>query len=263
MASENINMQLASLEMEALSLLLHFWSEPDNVEKRIEKIDAFRKAVIAGIGRSKSEKHVPRELAYSEYKSILYALRYLKKKCKKDDPVEIQKNLQGILIPYEINGCEYEKPTPLCTSTVENDLKALLCGTEEVSRIAYRIVGVRLGCGAGQVKVSTFKSKIKRVQLSELQQLLISVFLDLCSEPKDKLRFDALVNILNWLFRLETHVLIIYYLIQRAHLVVGESLFTGEYDFNELQVLYDSVCGDSDTDEFDASLSYRPFMRLL
>lgn len=260
MASENINMQLASLEMEALSLLLHFWSEPDNVEKRIEKIDAFRDAVIAGIGKNKSEGHVPRELANSEYKSISYALRWLKNKCKNDDPVEIQKRLPGILIPYKIDGHEYERPVPLYCSTVGNDLESLLGGTEQLSRIAYRIVGMRLGCGDGQVKGSTFKNKIKRVPLSELQQLLISVFLDLCSEPKDKLRFDALVSILNWLFRLKTHVLIIYYLIQRAHLVVGESLFTGEYDFNELQVLYDSICDDSD---YDASLSYRPFMRLL
>lgn len=262
--SKKVNKKLVGLELEALSLLLHFWAKPKVVEKRKKqwdkKIVKFRKAVIADTGRGKHENHIPRELVHSEYKTILHALRWLKNKCKKDDFRNVQAYLEGILVPYEVKKrkafFKYERPIPLCSNTAVANLKKLFSGTEDLSRVAHKVVGKRLGCSAQKVKDATWGKKGKRLKLTKLEQLLISVFLDLCSEPEDQVQISVLLGILNRLFAMKTSLLIIYYLVQRAHSVVGKELFIGKYDMEEFEKFCDSACGYSE------SFSYQPFLRL-
>ena len=66
-----------------------------------------------------------------------------------------------------------------------------------------------------------------------------------------------LAKILNTLFCTECRVLLVYYLLQRAHMVVDEQLFQGKYDLEKVGELCDTACADRNLSGF------QPFLRLI
>ena len=261
-----INKKLAGFELEALSLLLHFWAEPKNIEKKEFQLEAkikkLRAAVIAGIGKGNHEAHIPRELAYHEYKTIKFALQWLKTKCRKDGVDETLKNIEGIYIPHEVktrNGkYSMERSMPISLGDAPKIIKSLIGNSddEKISLLAHKIVAKRLGCSRQKIKDATLAKNEKRIELNSFQQFLVSVFIDLCSEQGDNMQTETLAYILNVLFNLKTPILIIFYLVQRMHTIVGKQLFIGEYDLEDLKTNCELVCENYE------SLSFEPFTRL-
>ena len=262
--NRELNLGLAGLELEALSLLLHFWAEPDVVKKRGDqlgkKLSMFRSAVITGVGKGKHEKHIPRELVYSEYRTICEALKNLRKKAKKVNPTDYEQWLRIEYVehevPYEGQQLTFERPAPLCAENAGAVLKELLNGDKKLSELAHTIVGERLGCGDQKVKDAIEKKKKKRSSLSVAQRLLASAFLDICSMPEHTVRLDMLALLLNTLFWTECSVLVIYYLVQRSHFVVGKRLSVCDHDFEDLEQFCEAVCPNRQP------LGYEPFLRL-
>jgi len=260
-SAKKLNKKLISFELEALSLLLHYWAEPSAVKKRTanwpDKLPRFRSAVIAGMGRGTHEKRTPRELVDSEYKEIYQALKWLRTECEEYEFDELTAQIVRIHIPCEMlgeRGLSF-RPIPLMAKDVRKICRHLLERDKKLSEIAYEVVGKRLRCSAKKVKEAAAKKSFKRFQISKSQRLLISVFLDLCSLPEKELRFDLLARILNTLFLNKCHLLIIYYLLQTAH-TIETKLFFGDYNFDDVEVLCESICPKIKKFEFS------PFTRL-
>jgi hypothetical protein len=263
---KKLSEELIGFELEALSLLLHYWALPSVVKKRSanwkDKFPKFRSAVIAGMGKGFHEKLTPRELVFSEYKEIYESLKWLRKECENYEVGELATRLAEIPIlrelTYNRKSLFVDRPIPIAIQDTDK-----FCGNfigpkkKELSEIAYEIVGKRLQCSPKKVKDSTLEKNFKRAKVSKEQGLLISVFIDLCSLPEKDFRRDMLAKILNALFETKCHVLILWYLLRKAHAIKAKpdnKLFVGKHDFEKIEDLCRVITAGS------SPLSYRPFL---
>lgn len=258
-----LDSDLIGFELEALSLLLRLWATPETVKRRSanweDKIPKLRSAIIAGMGTGVHEMRLPRELVAAEYRNAHRAVKWLKKYCKAEecDARRLQRSLVAIRVPHEVEGLRFERPAPIPHNCVKDICPKLAGKGSTPSEVSYWLVGQRLVAGTKKVKIAAAKATPKRHRLSETQQLLIGVFLDLCSSARSDQVYGVLAKILNTLFRTQCHILVVYYLLQKAHTVVGKELFQGEYDLEKVRELCDMVCAERNLPEF------QPFLRLI
>lgn len=264
---------LAPLEFEALSLLLGYWAttEPSKGRglKLANKLPIFRAAVISGMGQGVREKGVPAELATAEYRVILRAMQWVRKNQPTlRSPGKRVQWLRRARIPCgDLEGENeiiFERPVPIATKAIAC-VSQDLTGNYRPSEIAREVTAKRLGCSAKKVKNavrlgrSGFKVKSrnceKPIEVSSAQALLISILFDLCSSDDEGLPLELLAKILAVLFSTGCHLLVIYYVIQRAH-ALTEKLYVGHYDLSEVERLCAAVCPEV------RELNYRPFVRL-
>jgi hypothetical protein len=270
-AKKKLSEELIGFELEALSLLLHYWALPFVVKKRTanwkDKFPKFRSAVIAGMGKGFHEKLTPRELVFSEYKEIYESLKWLRKECENYKMSELASRLAEIPIIRELtcNGKPFfiDRPIPVVIEDADKFCRKLLGRKKEkkeLSDIAYEIVGKRLQCSPKKVKDSTLEENFKRAKVNKEQGFLISAFIDICSLPEKDFRRDMLAKILNALFETKCHVLILCYLLRKAHAIKTKPdnrLSVGEYKFEQVEDLCRAMTANSHP------LSYRPFLRLI
>lgn len=261
-----VSQKLIGLELETLSLLLHYWAMPESVKRRQanwkDKLPKFRSAVIAGMGQGSSERSTPHELVNSEYRIIHKSIKLLKSNHKgKIDAFALASSIKKIRIPFEFEKdrrkCIFERPIPILKENITTFTNALLGKGTTPSTLAYTITGKRLRCSIGKVKEAASAKAFKRTKLTEEQGLLASVFLDLCSLPEKVLPMDILTKILYVLFCSGCHLLVIFYLLKNAH-SIEQKLFIGDYDYDKVEMLCDFVNSDK-----NKILEYQPFLRLL
>ena len=262
--AKNVREDLIGLELETVSLLLHFWAEPEAVKRRKanwkDKLPKLRSAVIAGMGPGGSERSAPRELVNSEYRMIHKATEWLKSRYKQKLD-SIGQDVCSIRVPYEIEKGKtrfvFERPIPIPPENLKSALQALLTKGATPSEAAYKITGSRLRCGGKKVKDAASEKAFKRTDITEGQRLLISVFIDLCSLPEKKLPADVLARMLYTLFYSGCHVLVLVYLLNNVH-SVRQKLFIGDHNYDKIKELCNFVVRGT-----KERIAFKPFLRLI
>ncbi|MHA2064213.1 MAG: hypothetical protein ACXABY_07515 [Candidatus Thorarchaeota archaeon] len=267
---KNMKSRLMGFEYEALSLLLHFWATKNSHRNRSKKwpikLSKLRQAVIAGTRKGMHEKRIPRELVFVEYNNTMEALRQLKQQLHSYDyfletigsgAINLIKIRYKATYKGEI--VEFTRPVPVPQKGAVRTVKMFLAGSKQKSETAHDIVGKRLRCSTSKVEDNVLSGLPKRHHPQAFQQVLVGIFLDLCSLGPRVGDMPLLAKILKVLFSTKCHLLMIEYLIQNAHRV-EQKLFTGEYDTYALCETCDNILRQAKDED---KICFEPFTRLV
>lgn len=250
-----------SMELEALSLLLHHWASPEIVEKKKinwkKKMHAFRSAIAAETKKGGVRKIEP-ELIRNEK---LWVERAIKWAWAQRDPgltlPEVKQMLQRSMVPCRNkDNLEISRPFPVSEGFLGSLAEALISEDKISALTIIKAVADRLGVSEKTVQPLPEISKRKAVTLSEHQSLLISLFLDVCSVRSDSAKWQRIrAKILNALYASECSIIFIYYLFKTVH-NLDSQIFLG----NAEPDVFDDLCNKLCTETQD--VDYQPFVRL-
>jgi hypothetical protein len=262
---DDVRRELVGFELEAFSLLFHFWAEPANIKKRKadeweSKLIAFRRALIAGKSTGARRKLEP-EIIQAEFACLKSAFEYVQsEKEKKPDIFKNEGGLAKLRIPYRINsGLNIFRPFPVPKSVLKEIWGAFINRTGDFDVVIHKMISKRFGISYKTIKNYIDDPEKIRIRLSINQQLLVSIFLDICSDSGNNGKWQQLrAKILCTLYRSkpECSVIFLCYLVQTAHRL-KEKIFVGEYESEGIHELCCAVFPDIE------KLAYKPFIRLM
>lgn len=260
---DEVRQELVGYELEALSLLFHCWAEPANVEKRKNewgnKMPAFRKAIIAGKETGARKKLEP-EIIRAEFACLKTAVEHMQSE-REERPglFSNERELAKLRIPHPINGSQgMFRPFPVPEDALRQIWAAFINRRNDFDVVVHRIISMRFGISLRTVKEYLRNPNKERFTLSINQQLLASVFLDICSDSGNDDKWQGLrAEILYALYMSEPECKLIFlcYLVQTAHRLKTK-IFVGEYETKMIHYLCHAVCPDI------KKLANSPFLRL-
>lgn len=260
---EEVRQELVGFELEALSLLLHFWAEPVNVEKRKneweDKITAYRKAIIAG-KRTGTRRKLEPEIIQAEFACLKTAVEHVQsEREKKSGMFENERELAILQIPYRVDNVnKIFRPFPVPEGSLREIRNALINQSNDLNIVIYKIISKRFDVNQKTIKGYINSPDKERVKLSKNQQLLASIFLDICSDSGNNDKWQKLrAKILYVLChsKPECKLIFLYYLVQTAHRL-KKKIFVGEYESKMIHKLCNVVCPGV------KKLTNQPFIRL-
>ena len=245
--------QQIRIEFEALSLLCHHWASrtiagKDTIEWN-DKLDKFNDAVITGMGSGAMEE-LPFEFVADEYEVVYEAIKKIETNWKNYNGDDcLSEWLKNSKVSFEVEKQEIKLPCPWSPSRIESRLGGDKTATP--SSIARGIVSWRLPGKSGLISSDAVKADIilrrkggsREVRpplpkLSFAKILLLHVFFDLSTDSgkQAKLWKGRILDLISK----EYPPIAIYYLIIVSDRI-DERIYTGEYDFSEIEKLYKCV----------------------
>jgi hypothetical protein len=238
---EQVDVNLAGVELTALACLLRCWATPEVVAKRGNdwkaKLPAFRRAVGAGV-QSGGKHTVPLELVLDEYSVVYRIAEWLSKQEWPERSEEaLSLALKQLRVPREVaGGIERPIPSPICFARPLKRKDAItklqrktrpwkLDPRVSTLSLTRGIVGVRLGYTDERVadvirqeqELKRNDQSISRALSSDRQCVLASVFLDICSLSTQPQRLSLLHLIMDTLLHSRYDAKKAYYLAQKGH----------------------------------------------
>jgi hypothetical protein len=257
---------LIGLELEALSILLHHWADPAIIEKREKewdsKIPDFRSGVASGVVDSGELYKIEVEFIHNEVFWVRQAIEWT----QLHRPVsDVEKWLAEVNVQcsYRTKTKRYAKihrPFPISKISLKEIAKVVSKKKKFVEPAIIRAAANRLGISEKTIKnaLAGKRKKDSRAlyKLSNEQSLLVSLFLDVCSDSSDSIVLQNVrAKILKALYCSGCSILFIFYLVQTAHRL-NSKIFLRDFDFSEI----DKLCSDMPLHK--KMISYSPFTRL-
>ena len=266
--TENVRQDLVRFELVTLSKLLSLWAKPDVVRRRRDKwedkLPYFRKGVMAGLRTGAKEAGPPSELVRGEYAVTMVAVEQLRGECPRYRFAERLAWLRDRRVTYRIGNVAgreitFVRPCPVPERVArklrrpkgEEDARYKVMEAKQLdwSRSAEAlcrdIVEARLRISPDKIDTAVGRRRKRkpRIDASDAQELLASMFLDLCSDPQGPGRATMLAMVLDSLLLSRYHILMLTYLVQTAHSVTNDRLYLGEYDETQVRALCRAVSG--------------------
>jgi hypothetical protein len=233
---DDVRDDLADLELEALSHLLHHWAT-NYAARRLKasplkqhanrtlrrRLKMLRYGVISGVNqgsRGKSRELVPHEISNDEYDVILPAVEQVHEPPRSiRELAHVASWLSIQSVPLSANG-SLRRVFPCPQSIVKEVAGDLVSRGRSITQIAQFITGARLGITLRTVANAGRKVRPLGFRLpprTATQQLLASLFLDVASYGFDKRSRSAAGIILDVLANTGYPPIMLAYLVQIAH----------------------------------------------